>query len=78
MAEERVRMRLEILNKEAETNPNMETATLTFIAVAEKGNYSFMYTVIFVTARIQCTGEGNVFTGVCHSVHGGSASSQHA
>ena len=37
MADERVKMRLEILTKEAETNPNMETPTLTVMDVEEQG-----------------------------------------
>ena len=48
VAEERVKMRFEILTKEAEANPNMERTTLTFIAVAEKGNHTFTCTVIFI------------------------------
>ena len=48
MAEERVKMRLEILTKEAEANPNMERTTLTFIAVADKGIYTFTCTVSFI------------------------------
>ena len=46
MADERVKMRLEILTKEAETNPNMEAPSLTVMDVAEKGTENYIFEII--------------------------------
>ena len=38
---------------------------------------SFSYSYLFITARKRSLGQGNIFTPVCHSVHGGGSASVH-
>ena len=52
MADERVKMRLEILTKEAETNPNMETPILTVMDVEEQGTVKHNLWVITLQWQI--------------------------
>ena len=48
-ADERVKTRLEILTREAATNPNLETPTLMVINVAEQGTMKLVLSAIRYT-----------------------------
>ena len=60
-ADERVKIRLEILTREAATNPNLETPTLMVINVAEQGTMKLVlsdihYIFLFLITRLPTDG----------------------